>query len=63
MAIQRDARAADLRSSANVGRRRNTISPTCRRKLTRAPWPYNQATKRAGAQQLKEELGLDHFEG
>ena len=63
MAIQRDARAADLRSSANVGRRRNTISPTCGRKLTRAPWPYNQATKRAGAQQLKEELGLDHFEG
>src|SRR5947209_14690397 len=53
-------------SLANTGcrERRNTISPTCRRRLSlrtlaatiKARWICEQAH-----QQLKEELGLDHF--
>ena len=52
--------------SANTGcrERRNTISPTCRTDLRtlaatiKARWICEQAH-----QQMKEELGLDHFEG
>jgi hypothetical protein len=58
-----------LGSSANTGcrERRNTISPTCRRRPTCAPWrPPSRRdgfASRLTNQQLKEELGLDHFEG
>ena len=55
-------------SSANTGcpERRNTISPTCRRRRTCAPWRPPSRRRwicEQAHQQLKEELGLDHFEG
>ena len=50
----------------DIRERRNTISPTCPPAPTCAPWP--PPSRRGGSasrpyQQLKEELGLDHFEG
>src|SRR5205823_11480261 len=60
--------ATRLGSSANTGcrERRNTISPTCQRRRTCAPW--RPPSRRDGfasrlTSNCKEELGLDHFEG